>query len=196
MIISATEALSSSDSSDRYKSSNLEAMPAILKSSHSEEFILSSKRSALSASSADCFNVSLGAGPLWWSWCPWGREGRTTTTKAYIQNRSSTMGRCAAWPHALCSTATNYAPWGVARGVRCTAGGRRGTAEMPTRRCGIRKGQTWSCHTDPHFHVPWLRNPVPNVAHRATISRSTQCVHVVPHWVIDPQRSLGPFTPV
>jgi len=67
MIISASEALSSSNSSESNISSNLEAMPAILKSSNSEEFILSSKRSALSASSADCFNVSLGAGPLWWS---------------------------------------------------------------------------------------------------------------------------------
>lgn len=63
MIISASEALNCSESSN----CDLEAMPALIKSSSSDNWLLSSKRSAASASQADCFNMSLGAGPLWWS---------------------------------------------------------------------------------------------------------------------------------
>ena len=64
MSISASEALSSTDISE---SNNLEDMLAVLKRNNMEEFMLNSKRSAMSASFADCFKVSLGTGPLWWS---------------------------------------------------------------------------------------------------------------------------------
>lgn len=64
MNFSASEALSNPDNSE---SNHLEEMLAVLKRNNMEEFMLNSKRSAMSASFADCFKVSLGTGPLWWS---------------------------------------------------------------------------------------------------------------------------------
>ncbi|XP_044265064.1 LOW QUALITY PROTEIN: ornithine decarboxylase antizyme 1 [Tribolium madens] len=64
MFISAIEAVNSDSSTD---SNSDQAMPAILSSNSS---MLSSKRPACSASEADCYNMSLGAGPLWWSDAP------------------------------------------------------------------------------------------------------------------------------
>jgi len=67
MIISAVEAVNSESSTDGNKSnSEAEAMPAIL-SSKNLSTMSNSKRTACSASEADCYNMSLGAGPLWWS---------------------------------------------------------------------------------------------------------------------------------
>ncbi|KAK5648448.1 hypothetical protein RI129_003340 [Pyrocoelia pectoralis] len=63
MNISASEALNNTDNSEN---NNLEDMLAVLKRNNMEEFMLNSKRSAMSASFADCFKVSLGTGPLWW----------------------------------------------------------------------------------------------------------------------------------
>lgn len=65
MFMTASEALSTEfncESSDE----NI-AMPAIMSSKSSSSSLLSQKRSAASASAADCYNMSLGAGPLWWS---------------------------------------------------------------------------------------------------------------------------------
>ncbi|XP_018576023.1 LOW QUALITY PROTEIN: ornithine decarboxylase antizyme 1 [Anoplophora glabripennis] len=67
MFISASEAVNSDTSTDANISNSEEAMPAVISSN---SMLLSSKRSASSASEADCYNMSLGAGPLWWSDAP------------------------------------------------------------------------------------------------------------------------------
>lgn len=50
-----------------FSSNSNNAMPAIMSSNFNSSALLSQKRSADSASDADCYNMSLGAGPLWWS---------------------------------------------------------------------------------------------------------------------------------
>ncbi|ENN73355.1 hypothetical protein YQE_10035, partial [Dendroctonus ponderosae] len=42
-------------------------MPAIMSSNCNASALLSKKRSAASVTEAECYNMSLGAGPLWWS---------------------------------------------------------------------------------------------------------------------------------
>lgn len=81
--------------------------------------MLSSKRSASSASEADCYNMSLGAGPLWWSWCPWGYQGSVAIATNF-PHCPSTMGRCFAGPHTLCGSASPRSAWGVPGGFRST----------------------------------------------------------------------------
>ncbi|XP_056638782.1 LOW QUALITY PROTEIN: ornithine decarboxylase antizyme 1 [Diorhabda sublineata] len=65
MLISALQAFSFDQSTEIYSE---EDMPAIM--SNTTNSLLSSKRSASSVSEADCYNMSLGAGPLWWSDAP------------------------------------------------------------------------------------------------------------------------------
>ena len=70
----------SSSISNYYESKGVETNPVQASNKHysgdgASLSAAGSKRSALSASDAECFSLCLGAGPLWWSWCSGSRLG-------------------------------------------------------------------------------------------------------------------------
>ncbi|XP_066143857.1 LOW QUALITY PROTEIN: ornithine decarboxylase antizyme 2 [Euwallacea fornicatus] len=71
MFMTLTEVFSTDLNSDE----NSSIMPAIMSSNCSASALLSQKRSAASVTDAECFNMSLGAGPLWWSDAPGENRG-------------------------------------------------------------------------------------------------------------------------
>lgn len=98
--------------------------------------LLSSKRSASSASEAECYNMSLGAGPLWWSWCPWqGRRGHKSTAFAshFPHRQAPALGCRPAGRHPVRGGATANAAWGIQRGIHSTAWGCWGEVALQTR---------------------------------------------------------------
>ncbi|XP_074035681.1 LOW QUALITY PROTEIN: ornithine decarboxylase antizyme [Leptinotarsa decemlineata] len=84
MLISVSEAVQSESSIDGNQGD--EAMPAIMSSNSS---LLSSKRSASSSSEADCYNMSLGAGPLWWSDAPGDARGSPPSRLSFHTGRQA-----------------------------------------------------------------------------------------------------------
>lgn len=93
--------------------------------------MMSSKRSADSESTASLSSsMSLGAGPLWWSWCPWATQGRSAAIAAHFPHRTPAVGRCALRQDALHRPAAVHTPWGLQRGLRLFARGRRGETQL------------------------------------------------------------------
>lgn len=178
MFISASEALILSDSTES-NISNFEAMPALIKSSKMENFLLSSKRSADSESASTCSTMSLGAGPLWWSWCPWGNQGLPAATTANFPHPATAMGRSAVRQDAVRRPAALHFAWGFAWGARCPTGSGRGTVEMSTCCAGILQQSSGQGQSGPHLHVPRIRGVIPYIAEHPAATGSRQRVYVV-----------------
>lgn len=165
-------------------------MPAMLSSN--SKSMLSNKRSASSSTEADCYNMSLGAGPLWWSWCPWAHQGRAAVA-AHFPHRSSTLGCSITWTYALCSPASPCFAWRFSRGsARVTRSG-WGTTQLSACYCGFLKRKVWSCNADENIYVPGIPSTFTNFTSNPNITRFRKRLHALQHRVIHPQQSLGSF---
>lgn len=193
MFISASEALNLSESTESNISENcLEAMPALINKKSMENFMMSSKRSADSESSEDSLSnsMSLGAGPLWWSWCPWAPQGRSAAIAAYFPHWTPALGCRAQRQDALHRPAAVHAAWRLPWGIRFLAGGCRGEAELPARCRCVPKWSHRPRNAGEDVHVPRLRSVVADITDHPASTSSWKHLHALHHRVVR-NESLG-----